>query len=41
MENSAMIIAEQNVNLLSGKVDRIIGIHAGKMRGEIGHVELI
>jgi branched-chain amino acid transport system ATP-binding protein len=39
--NAAMIIAEQNVNLLSGKVDRIVGMHAGRMRGEIGHVALL
>ncbi len=36
----AMIIAEQNVTLLSGRVDRIIGMHAGRMRGDVGHVEL-
>ncbi|GIS66365.1 MAG: hypothetical protein CM1200mP5_1490 [Candidatus Pelagibacterales bacterium] len=29
-----MIIAEQNVALLEGKVDRIIGMHAGKLKGE-------
>jgi branched-chain amino acid transport system ATP-binding protein len=40
VRNAAMIIAEQNVNLLSGRVDRIIGMHAGRMRGEVGHVEL-
>jgi len=39
-EESAMIIAEQNVNLLSGRVDRTIGIHAGRLRGEVGHVAL-
>jgi len=31
---SAMFIAEQNVALLEGKVDRIIGMHAGKLKGE-------
>ncbi len=36
----AMIIAEQNVSLLSGRADRILGMHAGRMRGDIGHVEL-
>tara|TARA_B110000003_G_scaffold96827_1_gene98938 strand:- start:1038 stop:1580 length:543 start_codon:yes stop_codon:yes gene_type:complete len=41
VENAAMIIAEQNVNLLSGKVDRIVGMHAGRMRGEVGHVSLL
>jgi branched-chain amino acid transport system ATP-binding protein len=34
LTNSAMIIAEQNVALLEGKVDRIIGMHAGKLKGE-------
>jgi branched-chain amino acid transport system ATP-binding protein len=29
-----MFIAEQNVALLEGKVDRIIGMHAGKLKGE-------
>jgi len=31
---SAMVIAEQNVALLEGRVDRIIGMHAGKLKGE-------
>lgn len=31
---SAMVIAEQNVGLLEGRVDRIIGMHAGKLKGE-------
>ncbi len=31
---SAMIIAEQNVALLEGRVDRVIGMHAGKLKGE-------
>jgi len=34
LSNSAMIIAEQNVALLEGKVDRVIGMHAGKLKGE-------
>ena len=29
-----MIIAEQNVALLEGRVDRVIGMHAGKLKGE-------
>ena len=36
----AMIIAEQNVSLLTGRADRIVGMHAGRMRGDVGHVEL-
>jgi len=40
LKNSSMIIAEQNVGLLSKNVDRLIGIYAGKLRGEVGHVEL-
>lgn len=31
---AAMVIAEQNVSLLEGRVDRIIGMHAGKLKGE-------
>jgi branched-chain amino acid transport system ATP-binding protein len=34
LTDSAMIIAEQNVALLEGKVDRVIGMHAGKLKGE-------
>lgn len=34
LANSAMFIAEQNVALLEGKVDRVIGMHAGKLKGE-------
>src|SRR5260370_42143240 len=30
----AMVIAEQNIALLEGRVDRIIGMHAGKLKGE-------
>jgi branched-chain amino acid transport system ATP-binding protein len=36
----AMIIAEQNVSLLTNRADRIVGMHAGRMRGDVGHVEL-
>ena len=32
--DAAMVIAEQNVGLLEGRVDRIIGMHAGKLKGE-------
>ena len=28
---SAMVIAEQNVSLLAGRVDRIIGMHVGSL----------
>ena len=31
---SAMVIAEQNVAVLEGRVDRIIGMHAGQLKGE-------
>ena len=34
LKDSAMFIAEQNVALLEGKVDRVIGMHAGKLKGE-------
>lgn len=39
-EGRAMVIAEQNVALLSGRVDRMIGMHAGRLRGDVGHVSL-
>ena len=32
--NAAMVIAEQNIALLEGRVDRIIGMHVGKLKGE-------
>jgi branched-chain amino acid transport system ATP-binding protein len=32
--SSAMIIAEQNIALLEGRVDRVIGMHVGKLTGE-------
>jgi len=38
--SGAMVIAEQNVTLLTGRADRIIGMHAGRMRGDVGHVAL-
>jgi branched-chain amino acid transport system ATP-binding protein len=34
LTSSAMFIAEQNVAILEGRVDRIIGMHAGKLKGE-------
>ena len=34
LKESAMFIAEQNVALLEGRVDRIIGMHAGKLKGD-------
>lgn len=39
-EGRAMIVAEQNLALLSGRVDRMIGMHAGRIRGDVGHVAL-
>ena len=33
IKNGAMVIAEQNLSLLDGKVSRLIGLHAGKLRG--------
>ena len=34
LKGSAMFIAEQNVALLEDRVDRVIGMHAGKLKGE-------
>ncbi len=33
IEHGAMVIAEQNLSLLDGKVSRLIGLHAGKLKG--------
>jgi branched-chain amino acid transport system ATP-binding protein len=33
LEDGAMVIAEQNFSLLQGKVTRLIGLHAGKLKG--------
>lgn len=38
--DGAMVIAEQNVSLLAGRVDRMLGMHAGRLRGDVGHVAL-
>lgn len=34
--NGAMLIAEQNITLLEGRVDRILGMHAGRLK-HAGH----
>lgn len=34
LDDAAMMIAEQNVALLEGRVNRVIGMHAGKLKGE-------
>ena len=39
-DGRAMVIAEQGVALLSGRVDRMVGMHAGRIRGDVGHVSL-
>jgi branched-chain amino acid transport system ATP-binding protein len=40
LQGKAMVIAEQNVAVLTGVVSRMIGMHAGRLRGEVGHVGL-
>lgn len=39
-EGRAMIIAEQNVALLAGGVDRTLGMHSGRIRGDMTELEL-
>ena len=34
--DGAMIIAEQNLPLLAGKVDRVLGMHAGELKLDVG-----
>jgi hypothetical protein len=31
-----MIIAEQNLPLLQGRVDRVLGMHAGELKQDVG-----
>ncbi|GAN76393.1 ABC transporter ATP-binding protein [Acidisphaera rubrifaciens] len=38
--DSAMIIAEQNIPLLQGRVTRMLGIHAGRIKGGAEAVQL-
>ncbi len=33
IRDGAMVIAEQNMSLLEGKVNRLIGLHAGQLKG--------
>jgi branched-chain amino acid transport system ATP-binding protein len=33
IKDGAMVIAEQNLSLLEGKVSRLVGLHAGKLEG--------
>ena len=33
LRDGAMVIAEQNLSLLEGKVSRLVGLHAGKLKG--------
>lgn len=33
LRDGAMVIAEQNLSLLEGKVTRLVGLHAGKLKG--------
>jgi branched-chain amino acid transport system ATP-binding protein len=33
LADAAMVIAEQNISLLEGKVSRLIGLHAGRLKG--------
>ena len=39
-DGRGMVIAEQNVALLSGRVDRMVGMQAGRIRGDVGRVGL-
>ena len=34
--DGAMIIAEQNLPLLEGRVDRVLGMHAGELKLDVG-----
>ncbi|MFM8774884.1 MAG: ATP-binding cassette domain-containing protein, partial [Actinomycetota bacterium] len=34
--DGAMIIAEQNLPLIEGRVDRVLGMHAGELKLDVG-----
>ena len=34
--DGAMVIAEQNLPLLTGRCDRILGMHAGELKEDVG-----
>lgn len=34
--DGAMIIAEQNLPLIDGRVDRVLGMHAGELKLDVG-----
>jgi branched-chain amino acid transport system ATP-binding protein len=36
LQSGAMIIAEQDLGLLTGKVDRVLGMYAGELKGGVG-----
>jgi len=40
LTEGAMVIAEQNLQLLEGCVDRLIGIHGGEIKGAAGSLSL-
>ena len=35
LSDGAMVVAEQNLQVLDGFVDRMIGMHAGEIRGDV------
>ena len=35
LANGAMVVAEQNLQILDGFVDRMIGMHAGELKGDV------
>jgi branched-chain amino acid transport system ATP-binding protein len=34
--DGAMVIAEQNISLLDGRVDRMLGMHSGRLKQDVG-----
>ena len=40
LTEGAMVIAEQNLQLLEGCVDRLIGIHGGEIKGAADSLSL-
>ena len=40
LADGAMVIAEQNLQLLEGCVDRLIGMHGGEIKGSVDTLSL-
>ena len=40
LADGAMVVAEQNLQILEGFVDRMIGMHAGEIKGDVSSLDV-